>query len=407
MYVYLFFSRTLALCLLCFFMPTCQALALPQIAGLRIGDYSTYTRFVLDVTENIDFNVFTLPNPHRVVIDLPEVSWHSSAQIVSRGRRISGYRFGLFDAGRSRVVIDLKSPIIIKKSFIIPRNKKNLTRIVVDIKPVPYRAMLMEIEKTRKKHTAKTAKTAPPKLSFKQNEKYPTVPVKPLVVIDPGHGGVDPGALAISGTLEKHIVLKQAQVLRQLLVSSGRYRVHLTRDRDIFLRLRQRVAIAQEMKADLFLSLHADSIKNRRIRGASIYTLSENASDKEARLLAEKENKSDVIAGIDLNDKSETVARILIDLRQRLTKNNSVRFAERLVNEFKGKIPMLRKNRRYAGFVVLKAPDVPSVLVEMGYLSNRQDERMLKNKKHREVFAKSVVKAVDAYFTRMRRLHSP
>jgi len=402
-----FFSRNIAIILPFLLIITCQAWALPQISGLRIGDYQKHTRFVLDVSENIDFNVFTLLDPYRVVIDLPEVSWHSSAQIIPRGRRISGYRFGLFDTGRSRIVLDLKSPIIIRSSFLIPKDKKNLARIVVDIQPVPHGTMFKAIKKNRKNYSLKKSNTSPSKLPSSQGEKYSFVSKKPLIVIDPGHGGVDPGALAVSGTLEKHIVLGQARVLRRHLKKSGRYRVHLTRDRDIFLRLRERVAIAQEMKADLFLSLHADSIKNSRIRGASIYTLSEKASDKEARLLAEKENKSDVIAGIDLNDKSKTVARILIDLRQRLTKNNSVRFAERLVNEFKGKIPMLRKNRRYAGFAVLKAPDVPSVLVEMGYLSNQKDESMLKNKTHRELFAMSVVKAIDAYFRRLRKLNSP
>ncbi len=383
------------------------ALASPKIGGIRIGDYPNHTRFVLDISEKVDFSVFTLADPYRVVIDLPEVVWHRAARIAPRGKRITGYRFGLFEAGRSRVVIDLKSAVRIKQSFILPSKGARPYRVVLDIEPVTRTVMLGEIEKARQKIAAppRTAAATRPPVPVKPKRRK--LAKKPLVMIDPGHGGVDPGARSQSGAWEKHIVLNQARVLRRHLLETGRYRVHLTREKDIFLRLRKRIAIAQDMQADLFLSLHADSIKNRNVRGASIYTLSEKASDKEASMLAEKENKADIIAGIDLNDKSKAVARILIDLRQRLTKNESVRFADMLVSELRGKVPLLRKHRRYAGFAVLKAPDVPSVLVEMGYLSNRRDERMLRSRKHQERFAASVVQAVDTFFRRQRALYAP
>jgi N-acetylmuramoyl-L-alanine amidase len=182
------------------------------------------------------------------------------------------------------------------------------------------------------------------------------------------------------------------------LRSRGRYRVVLTRDRDVFLRLRTRVEKARKAGADLFVSLHADSIKSRRFRGASVYTLSEKASDAEAARLAEWENKADIIAGLDLNRQSDEVTNILIDLAQRETMNFSAKFANILLPEI-GKVgPLLRKSHRFAGFAVLKAPDIPSVLVEMGYLSNRDDERMLTSPKRRSKLVRAIATAIDKYF---------
>jgi N-acetylmuramoyl-L-alanine amidase len=228
-----------------------------------------------------------------------------------------------------------------------------------------------------------------------------------MIAIDPGHGGVDPGARGISGAWEKDLTLLQARELRRQLLQHGGYRVVMTRDRDVFVRLRERIAIAQRAGADIFISLHADSIADRSVRGGAIYTLSEQASDKEAAALAAKENKADIIAGIDLNDQSRTVAKILIDLRQRLTKNDSVTFAKALVNQLDDSMRLLRNNHRFAGFAVLKAPDIPSVLIEMGYLSNRVDERLLKRARHRQKVATAIVKAIDGYFARQQALHQP
>jgi N-acetylmuramoyl-L-alanine amidase len=186
-----------------------------------------------------------------------------------------------------------------------------------------------------------------------------------------------------------------------MLEKSGRYRVLLTRNRDIFIRLRDRISIARDAGADLFISLHADAIKNRKIRGLSVYTLSERASDKEAAGLAEKENKSDLIAGIDLSDKTPEVANILIDLTQRESMNQSARFAEGLVKELARKTKLLRNTHRFAGFVVLKAPDVPSVLIELGFLSNRRDEKALTRKPYRAKLGRAIVESVNNYFTRI------
>ncbi|SEH33517.1 N-acetylmuramoyl-L-alanine amidase [Magnetospirillum fulvum] len=220
----------------------------------------------------------------------------------------------------------------------------------------------------------------------------------PVIVIDPGHGGVDPGAIGVSGVYEKHITLAMARELKTALEKSGRYRVHLTRDRDIFIRLRDRVAIARQYNPDLFISLHADAVQNPSIRGLSIYTLSQNASDNEAQALAEKENKADLIAGVDLSHETADVAGILIDLAQRETMNRSAGFASEMVDEVGQEFDLLDNTHRFAGFAVLKAPDLPSVLVEMGYLSNDYEEKQLRQPPYRARLAKSIARAIDRYF---------
>ena len=201
--------------------------------------------------------------------------------------------------------------------------------------------------------------------------------------------------------LEKDITLRTARTLKRRLERSGRYKVILTRDRDVFIRLRDRIAIARRHDADLFISLHADSIRRAGIRGLSVYTLSEKASDKEAAELADKENKADLIAGVDLSAETPEVTDILIDLAQRETMNESVRFAAELVQELRRVTTLLRRTHRFAGFAVLKAPDIPSVLIEMGFLSNRQDERALRREGYRARIADSVAQAIDRYFERI------
>jgi N-acetylmuramoyl-L-alanine amidase len=224
-------------------------------------------------------------------------------------------------------------------------------------------------------------------------------PGKRVVVIDPGHGGQDPGAIGATGTYEKNVTLQVSRDIKRQLESTGRYRVLLTRDRDVFLRLRERVQKARDWKADLFISVHADSIGTTDLRGASIYTLSDTASDAVAAALAARENRADIIAGVDLSQESREVANILIDLAQRETMNNSASFAHILVRELGREIRLQSvKPHRFAGFAVLKAPDVPAVLMELGYLSNRQDESLLKQAAHRRRVALGVQRAIDAFF---------
>jgi N-acetylmuramoyl-L-alanine amidase len=222
---------------------------------------------------------------------------------------------------------------------------------------------------------------------------------RPVVVIDPGHGGVDPGAIGVNGVMEKTLTLAVALELRRLLESSGRYRVVLTRSDDEYVGLRERIARARHARGDLFLSLHADSVGRPHTRGASVYTLSERASDAEAERLAAQENKADIIAGADLGEHDAVVATILIDLAQRGTKNKAVVFADLVAEEIGAVTPLLRRHRRFAGFAVLKAPDIPSVLIELGYLSNASDARKLASAAHQQRMVRAIVRAVDRYFS--------
>jgi N-acetylmuramoyl-L-alanine amidase len=221
---------------------------------------------------------------------------------------------------------------------------------------------------------------------------------KPLIVIDPGHGGIDPGAVGESAT-EKELTLAVARALKKELESTGRFRVSLTRSKDVYIPLRERFGLAREKGADLFISLHADSHNDPLTRGASDYTLSENASEADAAALAGRENKSDIIAGVDLSQQNSVVTDILIDLAQRDTKNMSTRFASMLVKELKRETMLLGNTHRYAGFAVLKAPDVPSVLVEMGYISSSKDEALLSSTKHQKRLARAIRDAIVDYFS--------
>jgi N-acetylmuramoyl-L-alanine amidase len=221
---------------------------------------------------------------------------------------------------------------------------------------------------------------------------------KKIIVIDPGHGGVDPGAIGASGTYEKHVVLAAAMTFKKIIEEGSRYKVVFTRHKDRFLPLRKRISRSKLSGADLFISIHADSIANKSIRGATIYTLSEIASDKEAAQLAVQENKSDIIAGVNLSDESKEVTDILIDLAQRETMNQSAYFAGLLVPELTKVLKTHRRPHKFAGFAVLKAPDVPSILLEMGYLSNVNDERLLKTPVFQRKLGKALRRGLDKYF---------
>jgi N-acetylmuramoyl-L-alanine amidase len=245
------------------------------------------------------------------------------------------------------------------------------------------------------------AKAVTALLAVPSNRLPPRPPSRrPMIVIDAGHGGADPGATAVNGALEKDLTLSMARELRRQLLATGRYRVNMTRDSDAFVPLRTRVSRAREQNADLFLSLHADTIGRATIRGLSVYTLSERATDREAEMLAQRENRADAIVGMNLSAESRQVASILIDLSQRDTGNQSRALARHIVDEAGREVPLLVSPLRSAGFAVLTAPDVPSVLVEMGYLSHPADAKLLSSQKHRQRLSAGLVRAIDSYFSR-------
>ena len=393
-------SRTFAAMALLLAVGALPAAAQPEATAVRLGAHGEVTRFVLEVTEAIEFRVFTLPRPYRVVIDLPELRWSLPEGADEEGRgAVSRYRAGLFKPGTWRVVLDVKSPVRVKHAYLMAPSDGKPHRFVIDLESVTAEAFAST--------AGSVASSGPNGTNGHDTSALPpaVAPARPpgakrVVVIDPGHGGVDPGATGVTGSREKRITLQVANELKRQLEGTGRYEVVLTRDRDVFVRLRERVASAQRAGADFFISLHADTIANRKVQGASIYTLSESASDKEAGQLAAKENKADIIAGLDLSELDDDLSAILIDLTQRETMNESARFANMLIEEVRQATTVLQKTHRYAGFAVLKAPDVPSVLIEMGYLSNRRDEKNLTSKTHQAKIAAAILRAIEVYFER-------
>lgn len=225
-----------------------------------------------------------------------------------------------------------------------------------------------------------------------------TRPPPPLVMLDPGHGGKDPGAIGVSGTYEKHVALATARELKRQLEIGGRYRVELTRIRDVFIPLDDRVGRAQKRGAALFVSMHADALPDRTVRGASVYTLANAASDAQTAALAKRENSADRFLGNSFHDTPPDVARILASLVRQETRSGSARIAHTLVSSLDRELPMLPNPARHAGFQVLKAADIPSVLVEMGFMSNVRDEAALRTEQHRKLVAEAMKRAVDGWF---------
>ena len=377
--------------------PLHDAAAKPTVTALRIGEYPSKTRFVIELSERTTFRAFTLATPYRVVVDLPVVDWQLPVGAARKGGLITDLRYGQFSDETSRIVLDIAAPVEVAKSFRLGPRAGMGHRLVIDIRRIGETV----IQSRKQPRSVDGGVPAP--------IAKPTRPAgaKKLIAIDPGHGGVDPGATGISGVREKSLMLAQARELKRRLQATGRYRVVLTRSRDVFIRLRKRIAIARRAGADLFISLHADSIANPKVRGGSIYTLSERASDKEAAALAAKENKADMIAGVDLAGQNREVANILIHLAQRNSKNESAKFAKILTKELRAEMKLLGRTHRFAGFAVLKAPDIPSVLVELGYLSNPVDERNLRRSRHRAKVAGAIVRSIRSYFSRDQAFNRP
>ncbi len=372
--------------------------AKPSVTAARIGQHPDRTRFVMEISEAPAYQVFTLPDPFRVVMDLPELDWRLPPEAVPRKTAVvEDLRFGLFAPGRSRVVLDVRGPVKVSRVVVLPPDANvSSYRIVVDIEPISRQAFF---ESERVPIVSAVPLPPPQTAALSAVPAKPSADKRPTVIIDVGHGGIDPGAKGVSGTHEKRLVLDYARELRRQLEANGRYRVVMTRDRDVFLPLRARFELAQKSGGDLFLSLHANTHRNGSVRGASVYTISEKSSDAEAEALAAKENKADVLAGVNLDAQTDDVSRILIDLIWRETMNLSKAFANILVTELGKSTKLLKNTHRFAGFAVLKSPTVPSVLVEIGYMSNRSEETKLRSKAHRVKITSAIRRAIDSYFS--------
>jgi N-acetylmuramoyl-L-alanine amidase len=362
----------------------------PVASEVRLGGDETATRMVVDFSQKIDMRAFTLANPYRVIIDLPQVVFRFPPKTGEGGRGlIKAFRYGLMMTGGSRIVIDLTRPARVEKSFVLDATNDQPARFVLDLAAVDRDAFMRTIAlENRVREPAAVVKP------------QPKSDARPIIVLDPGHGGIDNGTKAASGEMEKTIVLEFALLLRDKIEKAGKYHVVMTRSDDTFVALADRVQFARAQQASLFISIHADALPRGEgdAQGATVYTLSETASDSEAARLAETENRADVIAGVDLTHQPDDVADILIDLAQRETKSYSVQFARGLIDSMRTAARMHKNSLKSAGFRVLKAPDIPSVLIELGYVSNRQDIKSLTSADWREHTADSIAKAIDRFF---------
>jgi N-acetylmuramoyl-L-alanine amidase len=359
------------------------------------GD-ATRTRFTLELSRSVRPHVFTLATPYRVIVDLPQVAFRLGEADGSTGvGLVSAFRYGQFDAGKGRIVLDTTGPVRIESTQLQPSGAGG--SVVLTIVLAATDAAAFGAGTGLARDAAPAQPEAQPATASR---------TRPVVVIDAGHGGIDPGAIGADNLREKTIVLAVAEQLRLALAASGRYELVMTRASDVFVPLAKRVEISRRHAADLFVSIHADSIGSKEsaqaIRGATVYTLSERASDEQARLMAEKENASDFLAGIDRGETEtkDDVRGILIDLLQRETASFSAEFSRVLVGKLGSAIPLSREPQRSAAFKVLKQTHAPSVLVELGYMSNAEDARLMTSSAWQKQVAGSLAAAVEAYFAR-------
>ncbi len=364
----------------------------PAIAfAARVVGDTNRARLIVDFNREVSRDIYLLDAPRRIVIDLPETLFSlSGGGVKLPSSFVSKVRFGTVAAGKSRIVLELASSATINKHFIQQLSGTSRFRLIVDLDKA-----------SDEKFTKNVRILAPEKISIKNKspaeEQY-------KIVLDPGHGGIDGGATGFSKSVEKSVVLNFALKLQEELERNPSFNVILTRNSDSFIGLRDRVAIARRNKADLLISIHADTLSDTRIRGATVYSLSDEGSDELSRILAKKQNKADLAAGLSLNTTKPLVTDILIDLTRRETERFSVRFAELMVRHMKGSVKLIHNPHRSANFFVLKAPEVPSVLLELGYLSNRKDEALMISEKWQDITVVSVKKAVESFFASRRSL---
>ena len=380
----------------------------PVASDARLAGDSKRTRFVLDLDKSIQFRAFALADPYRVVVDIPQVSFQlpPEAGITGRGL-VKAFRYGLVMPGGSRIVFDLTGPARIAKSYVLDAANDQPPRLVLELEEVDRTNFVQSLAvESRPQLRPAIADAADPIVAMKaaaEPRPADAVDLRPVVVIDPGHGGVDNGTQAGGGeNNEKDLVLGFGLALRDRIEKSGKYRVVMTREDDTFVPLADRVRIARNQSAALFVSIHADALPRHEgdAQGATIYTLSDRASDSEAERLAEVENKADAIGGVNLTEEPTEVADILIDLARRETRAFSNRFARLLMGEMKTTARMHKRPLKSAGFKVLKAPDVPSVLVELGYVSNKDDLEHLLSENWRARIVGSMGQAIDAFFAK-------
>lgn len=366
------------------------ALAAIKVSDVRIEASGTETAFSVVFSEKPDISIRTLADPYRVVIDLPPVLFDLGEDSVTGGGLIEDFRFGAFTGGRDRIVLDISAPVSARGLWIADEDSGDVRLVVsfTEISGPEFDRLLREQARSERGKRRPTVGQKADRLDI-------APPGGVVVVLDPGHGGIDDGASGAGGILEKEVTLDFAKDLQARLSGVPGLTVVLTRDTDRFLSLRERVKIAQDVQASLMISIHADSVRQDYVRGASVYRLSEKASDRVAAQMAARENRSDILAGLEIADATDdVVADILLDLTRRETANQSTLFQRTLIGQMRGQMRLHKNPERSAGFQVLRAFDVPSVLLELGYLSNADDGNNLVSGDWRAKAADAIASAI-------------
>lgn len=372
-----------------------SASAAPLLAfAARIAGDDARTRLVIDFDRKPEFKVHYVANPYRVLIDLPETDFGIKAEELEARGIFSDIRYGTMAAGRSRIVLTASRPVGVVLAEVQEDEGATSFRLVIDAAIVTDQAFQGQVEKQSWQEASATANAGEtPVMLPGSNSAGPMV-----IAVDAGHGGIDNGARGgVTKTEEKHVTLAFARELADALNKLPGTRAVLTREKDEFLSLSQRVQLARNEGANLLISIHADTLKQKDIRGATVYTISDKASDSLAANLAERENLSDQIAGISFVDEPAEVADILLDLTRRETQAFSINLAESVVGAFRNEVQLINNPHRHAGFRVLTAPDVPSILLELGFMSNKDDEQLLIDPAWQKKVAGLVAKAVEQY----------
>lgn len=365
----------------------------PTVSGLQFGVHENRVRLRFNVVPTPAFAMFTLSNPDRLIIDFPALNWSVPAEQQQEIPFIRSIRYGLFRQDRARVVMDLSEPVSIERAFTVPERGNEPGRLVVDLAPTTQEAF--------------DARAGLPEQA-RWHGDAPPVPIQArkgdlVVAIDPGHGGIDPGA-KFGKITEKRIVLEFSRELAAKINAQPGMTAYLIRDADIFVPLAERVARAHAAKANVMLSIHADSVETGKANGMSLYTLSAKGSDQAANALAARENRADVIAGADLGGETDDLTRLLVELAQRGTKDESSKLAIAVLSSLRGRVDLLRtRPHRQANFRVLKAPDIPSILVELGFLDSARDRKRLNDPEWREQASSAIVDGINAW----RKVASP
>jgi N-acetylmuramoyl-L-alanine amidase len=362
----------------------------PVAVGARLSQDENGAKLVFDLSRSVDARAAALAAPDRVVVDTPEVNFQLDPSVgkvgaPSNGSLVKGFRFGLLAPGRSRIVVDLARtacPAEVSSRPIV--EGEPAARLTIELKPCDASAFAALVRSSPASNASASPAAAPP---------------EPVIVLDPGHGGVDSGARGLRGVQEKTLVFDFCAELKRQLEATKRYAIIMTRDGDQYVDLDDRVAIARKANASLFISVHADTLsEDASVSGSTVYTVADRASDAEAARIAARENAADRRPGGGSRPDNPGVADILFDLKRRETRTYDHIFSRGLVDNLRDVTKLNHNPERSAGFVVLKAPEFPSVLVELGYLSNAQDVQSLVSAEWRAKAAAAMVKAIDGFF---------